>query len=111
MRVDAEPDRERPLRVEVDDEDVAVALALRAALDGRVGRDGVRAGVAFVGVLERDGDLGLRAADDDVGNSVGRALPGGSEVGVEAFVAVLCSARTGEGRDELVARIEELIGA
>src|SRR5204862_6464491 len=48
--------------VAVDDEHVAVAVGLRAALDPRAARDRVRALVGLVGVLEGDGDALLPAA-------------------------------------------------
>jgi len=70
----------------VEDEDVAVAVAVGSALDRGIVGDGVGAGIALVGVLEGDGDLRLVAADDDVGNAVRVALPGGAEVGVKALV-------------------------
>ena len=70
--------------VGVEDQHVAVAGRVGPALDGRVGRDGIGAGVALVGVVEGDGDLGLRGAHDDVGDAVRSAVPDGAEVGVQA---------------------------
>ena len=71
------------LVVGVEHEHVAVAGAVGAALDGRVGRDRVRPGVALVGVVERDRHLGLRAGNDHVRDADRAAVPVGAEVGVE----------------------------
>src|SRR5579871_4740485 len=67
----------------IDDQHMPVAAALRAALNGRVGGDRVRTGVAFVGVLERDGDLCLLARHGDERNADRAAIPqAGAEIGM-----------------------------
>src|SRR5690606_34388553 len=66
-------------RVFVHHEYVAIAAVGRAArrgtLDGSVGWDGVRAGVALVRVVERDVHTGLAGADDRVGDADEPTVP------------------------------------
>ena len=65
-----------------------VAGRARAALDRRVRRDRVRAGVALVGVVERHGHPGLRAGRGRVGDADRAAVPqAGAEVGLEPGLA------------------------
>ena len=61
-----------PAVVAVDDQDMPIPFPVRPPLDRRVGGDGVRAGVALVGVAELHGHPGLIAAHDDIGNPVGQ---------------------------------------
>src|SRR5438132_8237280 len=58
----------------VENQDVAVARAPGSAFDWGIARDGVRAGITFIGVLETDRYLFLFAVDDHVRNSAGRAI-------------------------------------
>src|SRR5687767_15853055 len=70
----------------VDDEDVAVAVAVGAAFDGGVGGDREGTGVAFVAV-GRVGDVYecLAAGDVDEGYADWPAVPeAGAEIGVQA---------------------------
>ena len=66
--------------VDVDDEDVTVAAALRSALDRCVCRNRVGSWIALVIVFERHGHARLRAAHDYVRYPVRRTVPRGAEV-------------------------------
>ena len=65
---------------------MTVASRVLAALDGRVGAEGIRAGVALVGVVEGHVDFGVAAVDHGVGDAVrdGLLAERWPEVGVEA---------------------------
>ena len=66
---------------------MAVTTALLAAFDGDVGWNGVWSGVAFVGVVEVDGDESLVAGDDGVGDADGFVVvQAGAEVGMEMAI-------------------------
>jgi hypothetical protein len=69
-RVEVEELAERA-GVAVDDDRVTVAIRVRPALDGHVGRDRVRPGIALRVVVELDGRPGLRRPDDGDGIPIG----------------------------------------
>ncbi len=86
-------DLERPVElikhavVAVDDDDVAVAVAIAAALDRSIIGDREGAWVAFIAVGGvGDRNHGLAATDDAVGDAVGRPVPNGAETGVQLAV-------------------------
>ncbi len=60
-----------PVVVAVDDQDMPVTCIrrCRAAFDGRISRNGIGTGIAFVAVRgEDDANLALSAGDDDIGD-------------------------------------------
>src|ERR1019366_7720655 len=68
-----------------DEEDVAIAIlgGVGAAFNVGVGRDGISAGIALVGVVERDfGGLNVRVGEGE-GDSTARVC---AEVGVQAHI-------------------------
>jgi hypothetical protein len=64
----------------VEHQDVPVAVALRPAFDRHVRRDRVRPGVAFLGVVEFDGNLRLILPDDDILDADPDAFPFAAEI-------------------------------
>ena len=73
--------------VTVNHQHVPVALSIQPALDGRVGRDGVGAGVAFVGIVKRHGDAGRVPGDDHIGDAEWPPVVAGPEVRVQGAIA------------------------
>ena len=73
--------------VAVDDDRVPVAVGGGPALDGDVGRNRVRAGIALLVVVEVDPGLRLRAAHDGDGDPDRAAVPESrAEVGVDVEI-------------------------
>ena len=73
---------EKPV-VGVQDEDVAITIAVRASFDGRIRRDGIGTAVALAIVLEGHRHPSLVSRYDHVGDAVRGAVPYGTEVRVQ----------------------------
>ena len=78
---------------------VAVAVAVRAAFDGRIRGDGIGAGIALVVVGEADSHFGLIPGHRHKGDADGAALPQArAEVGMQTGVAADGSDKRGRVR-------------
>ena len=84
---------------------MAVAVTFEAAFDPRIGRDGIRAGIALVfAFVENHRHHRLIATDHVIRYASRRTMPDNAKVLMQAFL------RTNAGNDRIAARVHGVLG-